>query len=1263
VWEDKRSGGADIYAQKILSNGAMAWSQDGVSVCAAAGDQLTPSVAVDEIGASYVAWDDRRPGATGGSDIYLQRVLPDGSATFGTDGIMVSVGSQPNVTDHGAPVVAVTGNDRCLVAFHEGFNLYVNKVLSDGQLAWSSGKFVANVSKDASNYVSIVGDGADGAMLAWVFWRRDTAECSFVDHVGVQRLNHAGDRVWGGDNECLQPAISGFSDRPLVLKDDSNGFLVCWRQGTSSCAGEDLSQSDIAVQRYDSTGCPMWGKGLVVAKAANAQNNAAIAPDLLSGLVVCWTDARVPSENRVYVARVNDTPQMFEVSGYVRDPAGAGVAKAEVSAVDGEDVLVARMSAGDGYYVLGVPAFWRGDIHVNPRGYLNTATPSGQTVGPMLAPAVRNFTVRHHSTQWQDGGLGVLDDASEVASRSATTDAAGNLVMVWGSDEQLSGPGDGADVDVQRVDPSGDILWTTGGDRVVSFPARDELPVAVPSGPSDFILLWRRAAEFQEEGPYSGGLWAQRYSEPTQGQWGDYGTQVVADLDIAMFSACSDLEGGAYVCWFDEDWCWLRRIRGDGTLDWPEPVKLGGAGASPPIMEPDGVGGVFLSWQYISGQVHLYVQRVDPTGEPLWGGPQPWNPVTVRAGFVNMDPGVFRMVGDGIGGAFVAWSETSEPDSYDERIRVSWVYNDGAIRSGSSGAELTSGGARRMMIDDLALDADAHFFVTYTEIDESGTSRVIARRLTPGYFGGVWDLWGTEPKVIVVATDASQSRVFGRDPNGGCLVLWREIYDLKAKRLNAQGNPVWVDREYLVANDVSANVQAVSDRAGGAYISWQGTSNGIEAARVNEAVVANSTVNVSAFVRYANGVTMPIDGRHASGCPKGDADKLVFRIEYAGDVTQLPSPSSITLGPPSGTGVKFHRAEFADSALWLDGDHYRTTITVSEFSGCGTDSSEIKINDWLAAKARFTAASPDMVGAVIIDLADFANFTTFYKSSKCNCGVYPKAYSMCADFALPDSVVELSDFGMLGSHNQHTFGGGAPAPSVGTSSSGSVNLIFEELQVNGERRLRVRVVLEGAEAFSAAYLALKNENPRLRFAEWKQDPDYPYLTICADVTRDGRDEVALGVLGSKTPVETVNLGWIDLVIDSEAPLELSNEDLALVIGQILDVGGDILGVSGRGRSFQTRRYGNWLAQNFPNPFNPTTTIPFSMTTAGHVSLVIYDVTGAVVRGLINSNRKPNLYRVVWDGTNNDGSPVASGIYFYRLKAPGFTASRKMLLLK
>lgn len=89
-----------------------------------------------------------------------------------------------------------------------------------------------------------------------------------------------------------------------------------------------------------------------------------------------------------------------------------------------------------------------------------------------------------------------------------------------------------------------------------------------------------------------------------------------------------------------------------------------------------------------------------------------------------------------------------------------------------------------------------------------------------------------------------------------------------------------------------------------------------------------------------------------------------------------------------------------------------------------------------------------------------------------------------------------------------------------------------------------------------------------------------------------------------------------------------------------------------------------LSQNYPNPFNPTTLINYNIPNAGKVSLAIYDVLGKKVSELVNTFQQAGSYNVTWDGTNQFGTKVTSGAYFYQLKTDnGFIETKKMILLK
>ena len=88
-----------------------------------------------------------------------------------------------------------------------------------------------------------------------------------------------------------------------------------------------------------------------------------------------------------------------------------------------------------------------------------------------------------------------------------------------------------------------------------------------------------------------------------------------------------------------------------------------------------------------------------------------------------------------------------------------------------------------------------------------------------------------------------------------------------------------------------------------------------------------------------------------------------------------------------------------------------------------------------------------------------------------------------------------------------------------------------------------------------------------------------------------------------------------------------------------------------------------LAQNFPNPFNPSTTIKFDMREKGNVTLKIYNVAGQLVKTLVDGVKDAGAYSITWDGTNNLGSRVSSGVYFYKMNTKHFSETKKMVLLK
>lgn len=88
-----------------------------------------------------------------------------------------------------------------------------------------------------------------------------------------------------------------------------------------------------------------------------------------------------------------------------------------------------------------------------------------------------------------------------------------------------------------------------------------------------------------------------------------------------------------------------------------------------------------------------------------------------------------------------------------------------------------------------------------------------------------------------------------------------------------------------------------------------------------------------------------------------------------------------------------------------------------------------------------------------------------------------------------------------------------------------------------------------------------------------------------------------------------------------------------------------------------------LGQNYPNPFNPTTTIQYALPKPAYVELKIYNMLGQVVRMLVEGERGAGYHQAIWDGKDEEGRTVSTGIYLYQIKAGDFVKTMKMSFIK
>jgi len=172
TWEDTRGFGSDIYAQRINSSGTVQWTANGVIVCGASGSQNNPMIVSDDVTGAIITWQDYR--STSNADIYAQRINSNGVVQWISNGEAIcttTVYDQvvPTITNDGASGAIITWSDH-----RTGTDvIYAQRINSSGAVQWTSeGVVISNFATVATNQ-QIVSDDAGGAIITWEDSRGD----------------------------------------------------------------------------------------------------------------------------------------------------------------------------------------------------------------------------------------------------------------------------------------------------------------------------------------------------------------------------------------------------------------------------------------------------------------------------------------------------------------------------------------------------------------------------------------------------------------------------------------------------------------------------------------------------------------------------------------------------------------------------------------------------------------------------------------------------------------------------------------------------------------------------------------------------------------------------------------------------------------------------------------------------------------------------------------------------------------------------------
>ena len=793
--------------------------------------------------------------------------------------------------------------------------------------------------------------------------------------------------------------------------------------------------------------------------------------------------------------------------------------------------------------------------------------------------------------------------------------------------------------------PSGWASWTDDGTPLCTAPKTQYECQVASDGEGGAIILW-------EDTRYGdSNIYAQRVSASGTVLWTVNGVNLAGGIAEIGVQVISDGAGGVIAAWEDtlggigNSDIYTGRLDASGSVLWSGASICTATGPRWNVkLISDGVGGAIITWEDGRGAGNdIYAQRITSGGDTLWAADG--IPIS-KASNRQQRP---NLASDGVGGAIILWEDnrSGNLDIYAQRIdatgTVLWTVDGVPVCAAANvqrGPQIAAdgvGGAIMSWDDQRSGILDIHLDIYAQRIDAFGTVQ-----------------WASNGVPVCTATGPQGLNRIASDGAGGAVVAWldgRINYPpdiaLYTQRVDASGSTQWTTNGVLLCaatvEDMNEDFQLASDGAGGAIAMWQdfrGGDGDVYAQRIDATGAVQWPINGLALSTASGWQELPrivTDG--AGGAivswqdnRSGDYDVYVQQIDARGRIGYL-LPDIHSVGDVPGDEGGF---------VNLTWDAPRTDYLSGE------------ITEYTLWRALETPAALAMItnGAAIVSSpatlkeagADGGGNILRFAPLQGEMFYWELIFTQAA-FRLPGyakAVPTLSD--STATHDGYHFFqviAHTSDPSVFYVSDPDSGYSLDNLppvQPQG---------LVGEQVVSPPALTLRwLSNTELDLAHYAV-----YRGLTRDFTPDSGSLIG-------TPIGTTLFDsewrWYSGYYYKVSALDIHGNEstYALLEPDLVTAVGDL--------EIPVVTY---LSQNFPNPFNPVTTISFGLKNPAAVSLRIFDVSGKLVRILVEERRDVGHFEEVWDGRDSGGVLVASGVYFYRLTAGSFIETKKMVSLK
>ncbi len=867
--------------------------------------------------------------------------------------------------------------------------------------------------------------------------------------------------------------------------------------------------------------------------------------------------------------------------------------------------------------------------------------------------------------QWGPDGTPICKAADNQDVPLAIADGYGGAIIAW-RDYRIGFPD--RDIYVQRIDALGNVLWTTDGVRASNQLTSQASHMIASDGAGGAILVWYEGTWPEVD------IYAQRVDLNGNVSWAATGVPICTVANTQTDPCIiADGSGGAIIAWEDlrggVDYdIYAQRIDANGNVLWTADglalADTTGIQGDPTIVS-DGANGAIFAWRDRRGaDSDIYAQHLDGNGNALWaagGIPVCLYPFSQEASQITTD---------GSGGAIIAWQDdrSGSDDIYARRITslgdTLWAAGGVAICTAVDNQYL------RQIVPDSRRGA-----IIVWRDDRNGEDQdVYVQRVNAN--GTV--LWTTDGVPIATATDDQFGPQLTTDGTAGVIIAWMDYQDpsgsfVRAQRVDSLGNTLWSAGGEAVTPPESwpeGFPTIASDGEGGAIIAWIDWRNqwdsDIYAQRI-EGVFGKwgipppyitsvgdvpadqggyasvswlasplDVYNVQTITHYSVWRAIrAITSMSPSMSDMTPVDLSAIDKDFQGPAYRIDHATSggyywEWIGNVNAyyfEGYSFTAPTLHDSIAGNPGMHYFQVVahTADQFVfWVSNPDSGYSVDNLSPAAPRGFAGEYDP-GLSILTLSwnantepDLSNYSAYRGVGSDFIPTDQNRIATSTDTTVTDLpyppeqpyYLKLSAFDIHG--NESLFATLAPESVLVPTLLASFESAWKDEHVEVSW---IMSEVSGNVVFDVAR---------------KEEPNGQYQTITPEITRKGyeaRFEDASVVRGNAYTYRVSALEEGEALLLFETTVSIPALRLTLY-------------------------------QNYPNPFKPETTIRFDLPEAMSVELTVYDVGGREVATIVSKHKEAGVHNVPFRANG-----LASGVYFYKLKAGSKTLSRKMILLR